>query len=250
MSTPASEPDESFEALAKRIAKLPTSRESLVDPLGVAHVIRLFERARALPEPSRDAVAARVRASLVSLGERVAGLHARATRRIDELAAEGDDVSGLRSELARGGTSAIEYRYRRRVRLGRDLRKVDPSVEARLASLARSMGVDFDPSRPHALFEVASKLYDRSASDAIAALLFDRLPDGTNEDAGRYHTETVVASILRAMHDASPTYLRAMLARLDMAAELRHFLRGFETIAPPPAPKAERARRPRGKKKG
>lgn len=249
MSTPVSEPDADFESLEKRVSKLGTSREGLVDPIGAAHAARLFERAKSLPATVRAPLLGRVRATLDALAGRVANAQSRSTRRIEELAADGADVADLRSELARGGTGTVEYRYRRRIRLGRDVRRVDESIEAKLASLARSMGIDVDPEQPMRVFDLASQLYDRTASDATAALLLHRLPESSGEDEGRYHTASVVAAIVRAMHDASPTYLRAMLARLELAAELGRFLRSFEPIAEPVAPKAERSRKPRGKKR-
>jgi len=247
MSTSSSDLD--FDTRKKRVSKIASGRESLVDPIGVAHAKRLLDRAASLPAPSRGPLLARLDATIDALTARVEGRKDRATQRIDALSDAGIDVTELRTELARGATDVVEYRYRRRLRLGRDARRVAPSTEAKLASLARSMGISVDPERPLPLFELASQLYDRSAAEATAALLLYGLPSSTG-DEGRYHTTSVVASVLRAMHDASPTYLRAMLGRFELAAGIARFLRSFEPIAPPPVEKPERARKPRGKKRG
>jgi len=243
-----SETDHDFDALGKRVSRLASSREALIDPLGVAHATRLYQRAKALPEDVRSPLVGRLVASLDALASRVARAHTRATGRIDELARDGADVTDLRTELGAGRTDTVEYRYRRRIRLGREVRRVDSITEAKLASLARSMGIDVDPTQPMKVFELASQLYDRSASDATAALLLHRLPSSTGEDEGRYHTASVVASVLRAFHDASPTYMSAMLSRLEVASEITRFLKAFEPIAEPVAPKSERPRKSRSKK--
>lgn len=231
-------------ALRATLERFARGREGTVDPVGVAHAARLVAAAEAIPEVARERLLARAKETVDRLVARVASAQTSAGRRIDTLQGAGYDVRGLRERLAHGETLAIERTFRRAATLGRDPRRRNPAIEARLAKLAQLAGIAHDNVTSGGLFDVADQLYRRAAATTSATLVLDRVSSERTVDAGRYHTASVSAAVLLAMRDASPAYLRAQLARLEFSAQIQRFLRAFEVIAIP-EPKGKGRVRPR-----
>lgn len=217
-------------ALRSRIEKLSRQREGTIDPIGLAHASRLLASAETRPEAARERILARAEHALAAVHARVEEAQKRAANRIELLSLSGFEVEGLREKLVHGGSLHIERVFRRATVLKREPRRRDPAIEARLASLARSAGVTLQGSRGESLFELADTLYRKAASETSASLVLDRVTRGKPSDAGRYHAATVSAAILVAMRDASPGYLAAHLARLELAGNITRLLRAFEPL--------------------
>lgn len=230
-------------ALRASHQKMAGGREQAIDPVGLAHAGRLIERAESLPTGPRERLLVRAGEALARVRARAESAHRSAGERIDALEREGFEVTALRARLARGETLAVERAHRLRSVLGREVRRRDPALEARLASIARRAGVDAGPDlTPEALAAIAGRLYRKAAAEASTGLLIERALRNRPVDAGRYHTGSVAASILLALRDASPVYMRAQLARLELAAEIRRFVAAFEPL-PEPKPAASRGGR-------
>lgn len=233
-----------LEQLRADYDRLAGSRIGGLDAIGLAHAGRLLERVSTVPEVARERLLARARAALDAVKERAERTHRKSAERIDALERDGFEVGELRARLARGDVQSVERGYRRTRLLGRDVRRRDPALEARLFALARASGVDTTSLPASAgLSALAGRLFRRSAAEAAAHLVLERAERNRSADVGRYHTPTVVASVLLAMRDASQEYLRAQLARLELADEMQRFLTAFEPLKEPPKPAAERPRR-------
>lgn len=226
-----------LEELRSEYDRLAGSRARELDAIGLAHAGRMLERVVSVPEVARERLLVRARAALDAVQRRADEAHGRGAERIDALERDGFEVSHLRARLARGEAGAVERRYRLTRALGREVRRRDPALEARLVALARAHGLETSTLPASAsLASLAGRLFRCTAAEASAQLVLERARTNRPTEAGRYHTATVVSSVLLAMGDASPAYLRAQLARLELAAEMHRFLAAFEPIKEAPKP--------------
>lgn len=194
-----------LDALAARLDALEARGAARFDPAGCRCVRALLSRAESL---ASSRLVRRAEARLDALESSWRAAHDRAEAGAAELAESGERDRELSRALARGDLLRARQRWRR--------------VRA------------LPPRRPRAPAADAGG-YRRAAAEFSAAVTVARARAHVPASAGPYNGALVATRALDRLAARSPTYVHALVERLEDLAALRQ-------LAPPPPPSSGRAR--------
>lgn len=248
-----------------RLAALRAEGAEVFDVPGFGLVASLLARAAALGGGAGALLVGRARLRMEALGAALREARAAAEMELGALVEDGAVVAPeLREALFRGEVTRVRREVRRTLReRARERQRVQISWVTRLHGDALSRGArlsadvvrDLDGlggadstvergAHGHAVAlgdALSCSLLRDSAESARATLAVARAADNLPEDAGPYNGQVLVARMLAAMAELSPTYVRAMVAAADDLAALEALLAPKAQKTKPKAAKRRRA---------
>lgn len=243
--------------LHTRLEQLRARGGETFDAVGVGHVDRLQRRAEALPERARERLLGRALTYLTQLEGRYEQAGQRARDDLERLERLGLDGGGrISAAYASSDFAGVRRAARRRPWTGPRVRDevrdrweqhVGEEVERRGISSPGTLDApDLSAPDPVYTLELSMALYRDAAAGAQASMAIARAVDALPAEAGRYHATTVATRALQAMQ-AAPHYLKAQLARIEVADLIEQYAAAPAKPAKPVKP-AKRTKR-RGARK-